>query len=199
MKVLLVADEESSYIWDHFEPERFKEVELVISCGDLKGEYLSYLVTLLNVPVMYVHGNHDQSYDQKPPEGCDCIDGKLVTFKGLRILGLGGSMKYKDASHQYTEKDMEKRIKKLKPQLFFSKGFDILVTHAPAYGLGDGKDLCHTGFKCFNKLLDTYKPKYYFHGHQHLNYNRGERVTIYKDTTIINSYGYYIIDINQDS
>ena len=108
-------------------------------------------------------------------------------------------MKYKNASHQYTEKDMERRIKKLKPKLFLSKGFDILVTHAAAYGIGDGKDLCHTGFKCFNKLLDTYNPKYYFHGHQHLNYNRGERLIQYKDTTIINCYGYYIIDINQDS
>lgn len=96
---------------------------------------------------------------------------------------------------------MERRINKLKPQLFLSRGFDILVTHAAAYGLGDGKDLCHTGFKCFNKLLDIYEPKYYFHGHQHLNYNRGERLIRYKDTTIINSYGYYIIDvnINQDS
>ena len=199
MKLLLVGDEESSYIWDHFDPERFKDVELIISCGDLKAEYLSYLVTILNVPVMYVPGNHDQGYDKQPPGGCDCIDGKLVKFKGLRILGLGGSMKYKNASHQYTEKDMKKRISKLKPQLFFSKGFDILVTHAAAYGFGDGKDLCHTGFECFNQLLDTYSPRYHFHGHQHLNYDRAQRKLKYKDTLVVNAFGYYIIDTAQDS
>jgi Icc-related predicted phosphoesterase len=194
VKILLVADVESSYIWDHFDPERFKDVELIISCGDLKAEYLSYLVTVLNVPLFYVPGNHDQDYEKKPPEGCDSLDGKIITYKGIRFLGLGGSMKYKDSSYQYTEKDMEKRIAKLRPKLILNKGIDILVTHAAAQGLGDGEDLCHKGFASFNKLLDKYSPKYYFHGHQHLNYGRGERKMNYKDTTIINAFEYYIVD-----
>ncbi|MCU6707325.1 metallophosphoesterase family protein [Paenibacillus sp. J5C_2022] len=94
MRVLIVSDEESKYIWDHYEPDRFKGVELIISCGDLKAEYLSFLVTMINAPLFYVHGNHDISYKVHPPEGCECIDGKLIHFKGLRILGLGGSHRY---------------------------------------------------------------------------------------------------------
>lgn len=194
MKILVVADSESTYIWDYYDEKRFEDVELIISCGDLKSSYLSYLVTRINVPVFYVPGNHDQKYDTDPPEGCDDIDGKLVVYKGIRILGFGGSMKYKMASHQYTEKEMQRRIAKLKHKLFFSKGFDILVTHAPSKGLGDGKDLCHTGFQCFNDLIDKYSPKLFLHGHQHLNYGRIERYMQYKNTKIVNGFEYCIID-----
>ena len=200
MRVLLVSDTESEYIWDHFDPESFEEVDLVISCGDLKSEYLSFIATMIKAPVFYVHGNHDAQYEVKPPGGCDSIEDKIVTYKGFRILGLGGSQKYSNTHnsrppYQYTEREMQRRILKLKPKLFFSKGFDILVTHAPAFGLGDGEDLCHTGFKAFNTLLDKYKPKYMFHGHMHMHFGQGKRVSEYNGTKIIDAFSYYIIDI----
>jgi len=201
MRILLVADIESKFIWDHFDPERFQGIDLVISCGDLKSDYLSFIATMISAPVFYVHGNHDTNYETNPPGGCDSIEDKLVTFNGLRILGLGGSIKYSRnpfysiPPYQYTEKQMEKRIRKLWYKLMRNKGFDILVTHAPPYGIGDGSDLCHTGFKSFLTLLDKYKPKYMFHGHMHLNYGRGKRTYDYNGTTIIDAYGYHIIDI----
>mgnify|MGYP000270948257 FL=1 len=201
MRLLLVADTESKYIWDHFDPERFEGIDLVISCGDLKSDYLSFIATMISAPVFYVHGNHDTNYETNPPGGCDNIEDRIVTFNGLRILGLGGSIQYSRnplysvPPYQYTEKQMEKRIRKLWFKLKRSKGFDILVTHAPPYGVGDGNDLCHTGFKAFLPLLDKFKPKYMFHGHMHLNYGRGKRIYEYNGTTIIDAYGYYIIDI----
>lgn len=194
MKVLLVSDIESNYLWDFFDAEKFKCIDLIISCGDLKSEYLSFLVTMIKAPLFYIHGNHDKEYIKNPPSGCDSIDGKLVKYRGIRILGLGGSMKYNDTVFQYSERDMEKRIKKLKVNLFLNNGFDILVTHAAANGLGDEKDLCHEGFQGFNRLLNKYKPKYFIHGHTHLNYGIKPRIINYGETTIINSYGYFILD-----
>jgi uncharacterized protein len=117
MKILLVADIESQYIWDYFQDDRFKDIDLIISCGDVKAEFLAYLVTMIPVPLYYVPGNHNKRYLENPPEGCESIDGKIVVFKGIRILGLGGSRRYNDGPFQYTEKQMEKRIKKLKFQL----------------------------------------------------------------------------------
>ncbi|HVH54112.1 MAG TPA: metallophosphoesterase, partial [Actinomycetota bacterium] len=35
--------------------------DLVLSAGDLPFDYLEYLVTVLNVPLLYVPGNHDPS------------------------------------------------------------------------------------------------------------------------------------------
>ncbi len=195
MKILLVSDEESPLLWDYLRPEKYTDIDLIISCGDMKADYLSYLVTYIKAPLIYIHGNHDTRYPVAPPEGCQSIDGTLVNIKGLRILGLGGSQKYSHGAFQYTENEMEHRIRKVKPRLWLNKGFDILVSHSAAFGLGDAQDLCHTGFKCFNKLIDKYSPKYFFHGHTHLNYGRDDRIIQYKSTTIVNAFQYYIIEI----
>lgn len=194
MRILLVSDKEVRYIWDYFDRERFEGVDLIISCGDLKATYLSFLVTMINAPLFYVHGNHDSSYLSNPPEGCVSIDDDFVVYKGIRIIGLGGTQCYNHGDFQFTEKQMEKRASKLRRQIKKNKGFDILVTHAPAYQLNDGEDLCHRGFQVFVDLMDKHSPKYLFHGHQHLNYGTQARKITYGDTTIINGYGYHILD-----
>jgi Icc-related predicted phosphoesterase len=192
---MLLADVESNYIWDYFQPEKFRDIDIMISCGDVKAEYLSFLVTMIKAPLFYVPGNHNDKYRTLPPEGCIDIDGKIITYKGIRIMGLGGSRRYNMGHYQYTENQMGKRIFKMKPKLWRSKGIDILVTHSPAFGIGDGDDLCHTGFKAFYKVLDKYLPKYFVHGHQHLSYGYNiDRITKYKETTIINGYDYYIFE-----
>ncbi|SFJ80106.1 Predicted phosphoesterase [Paenibacillus sp. UNC496MF] len=195
MKLFIVSDEESAYIWDHFDPERFKDIDLIISCGDLKAAYLSFLVSMLPVPLFYVHGNHDATYKTHPPEGCECIDGRLVRYRGLRILGLGGSHRYSPGDHQYTERQMRWRIAKLRPGLWRGKGVDIVVAHAPAYQLGDGEDPCHRGFQCFVDLMDRHRPRLFLHGHQHLNYGRHPRVRQYRDTRIVNAFGHSIVTL----
>ena len=68
MKILLIADEESKIYWDFFKKEQFEGIDLIISCGDLKPEYLSFLATMTAVPVLYVRGNHDDKYEKYPPE-----------------------------------------------------------------------------------------------------------------------------------
>ena len=145
MKILVIADEESKSLWDYFEKDKLEGIDLIISCGDLDPRYLSFLVTFANVPLLYVHGNHDVKYQDIPPEGCISIEDKIYVHNGVRILGLGGSMEYSCKEHQYTEKEMQKRVRKLKRQLQKHDGFDILVTHAPAYQINDGDDLPHRG------------------------------------------------------
>lgn len=189
MKILALADEESAYLWDYFEKSKLEGIDLIISCGDLNPKYLSFLATFTNAPVIYVHGNHDKKYKNIPPEGCICIEDEIYVYKGVRILGLGGSMKYNSDECQYTEREMRKRVRKLRWKLFRSKGFDILVTHAPAFGLNDGEDLPHRGFKVFNTLIEKYNPKYFLHGHVHMRYGRKHvRFDTCGDTQVINAF-----------
>ena len=122
MKILVVSDEESPYYWENYIPGRLAEFDLIISCGDLKADYLSFLVTCARCPVLYVHGNHDTGYSRCPPEGCDCIDDKLVEFNGLKILGLGGCRKYHPGAYQYTEREMRRRIRRLRCWINISPG-----------------------------------------------------------------------------
>lgn len=196
MKILVLADEESKYLWDYYEEGRFDGIDLVISCGDLKPHYLSFIATYTKAPVLYIHGNHDECYSKTPPDGCICIDNDIYVYQGIRILGLGGSMQYNYGKRQYTDRQMNRRVYRLLPKIFFHRGFDILVTHAPAYQFNDGEDLPHRGFKIFRKLLDKYHPKYFLHGHMHLNYNhRLPRECQYNEhTTVINGYEKYIFE-----
>lgn len=190
MRILAIADEESQYLWDYFEKEKLEGIDLIISCGDLEPTYLSFLATFANVPVLYVHGNHDEKYERVPPDGCICIEDKIYKYKGVRIMGLGGSMKYQPGTtHQYTEFDMVCRALKMIPKLLWRRGVDILVTHSPAYQLNDGEDLPHQGFQVFRTILDQCKPKYFLHGHVHMSYGRKyKRYDNYKDTKVINAY-----------
>lgn len=193
MKILLISDEESKYLYDYFKKENFEDIDLILSAGDLKSSYLSFLVTMINVPLLYIHGNHDYRYETKPPLGCICIEDDVYEYKGVKIAGIGGCMEYRGGPHQYTEKAMAKKVKKMKRKM--KQGFDILLTHSPAYELGDGTDRAHTGFKVFIDILDKYEPEYMIHGHQHLNYSSDDRIIHYKDTTIVNAFSYHIIEI----
>ncbi|MCI6242066.1 MAG: metallophosphoesterase [Lachnospiraceae bacterium] len=196
MKILLLSDEESKSIWDFFRKEDYEDIDLVISCGDLKPEYLSFVATMIPVPLLYVHGNHDDKYDSKPPEGCTCIEDQIFEFQGVRILGLGGCLRYKPGKNQYTEQQMQRRISKMFWKIRRKKGFDILVTHAPAQGIHDAEDLCHRGFKAFIDLIEKYHPKYFVHGHVHMNYGRQfPREDMLGDTRVINAFEKYIIEI----
>ncbi len=195
MRILAIADEESAYLWDYFEKSKLEGIDLIISCGDLDPRYLSFLATFTSAPVLYVHGNHDEKYRQIPPDGCICIDDKIYVHQGVRILGLGGSMRYRPGEFQYTERQMKYRVRKLWFQLMRHRGFDILVTHAPAYQLNDGMDLPHQGFRVFRTLLEKYKPKYFLHGHVHMSYGRRhKRYDVYQDTQVINAFERCIIE-----
>lgn len=200
MKVLIVSDTESKSLWDFYDKSKLEDVELILSCGDLSPKYLSFLVTMSTATLLYIHGNHDLNYAYMPPEGCICIEDKVYNYKGLRILGLGGSMRYKpDTALQYSEREMARRIRRMKFSIMRKRGFDILLTHSPAYELNDGEDWPHRGYACFLKLMDKYKPRYFIHGHVHLNYGSGKRCDKYGETMVINGYESYVIDVEPEN
>lgn len=198
MKILVLSDQEDAYLWDYYRPGRLDAYDLILSAGDLKASYLSFLVTMARVPVLYVHGNHDSNYAVLPPEGCDCIEDTLIEYQGIRILGLGGCCKYKQAPHQYTEKQMQRRIAKLHRKLRRAGGVDIVLTHAAPQGNGDLPDHAHRGFACFLDLIDRWHPKFWVHGHTHLNYGV-ERLHTYHGTQIVNACQRYVIEIDPPS
>ena len=62
MRVLAVADKESAYYYDFYTPGKLSEFDLILACGDLRREYLEFLATLARCPVVYVRGNHNDSF-----------------------------------------------------------------------------------------------------------------------------------------
>ena len=196
MRILVLADEPDQMLWDHFDRRRLEGIDLIISCGDLPAAYLSFLTCFTSAPILYVHGNHDTAYEEKPPEGCICVDGKVYVHNGLRILGLGGCVRYKPGPNQFSEGEMRRRVARVMPRILWRRGFDVLVAHAPARDLGDGKDRVHKGFDVFRWLLKRFKPKYMLHGHVHKEYTHDfKRERVWNDTTIVNAWTSYTIDV----
>ena len=93
---------------------------------------------------------------------------------------------------------MSKRVRKLWKKLWKHKGFDILVTHAPAYQFNDGEDLPHRGFQVFNVLIEKYKPRFFVHGHMHTSYdwrlNMRREMPYNEHTTVVLAYERYLIE-----
>ena len=197
MKILSISDRVEPFLYDRFDAEKKPDVDLVLSCGDLPPEYLTFLTTALNVPVFYIRGNHDIRYDAKTPEGCNNIHGKLVQFNGLKILGLEGSRWYNGGPSQYTEQQMKKIIRGLKTGIWWQGGVDIIISHAPLRHVHDAEDRCHRGFKCFHQLISRYAPEYFIHGHIHALFHKpSERITAINKTKVVNSYGHFLFEID---
>ena len=195
MKILVIADVEAKYYYDYYIPGKLDEFDLILACGDLKKRYLEFIATMAHCPVLYVRGNHDDCLIVDPPGGCVCIENQIYEYKGIRILGLGGSYRYRSGKNMYTEKQMKNRIHRISYLLWKKKGIDILLTHAPAFGLNDMDGISHRGFECFFNLLEKYKPRFFIHGHVHLNYDcKKPRVSKYGVTTVINAYEFYKLD-----
>ncbi|MBQ9197273.1 MAG: metallophosphoesterase family protein [Clostridia bacterium] len=197
MRILLVADEEAPYLWDYYQPGRLDGIDCVLSCGDLKQEYLEFLVTMSNKPLYYVCGNHDKGYVHFPPEGCECVEDQLVNIGGLRVLGLGGCIRYNPGPFQFTDQEMEKRVRKARRKIKKAGGVDIVITHAPPKGVGDAPDNAHRGFAAFLPLMDEFHPRYLIHGHVHQSYGNGHpRAIQYGETTVLNAVGWQILEID---
>src|SRR5579884_3213094 len=133
MRILAVADTPDPVLDDDCAPERWRgRVDLVISCGDLDRHYLEFLVTTLEVPLLYVPGNHDAAYREEPPEGCDSIDGRIVTIGDFRIAGIGGSLNYNAGpdAYQFTERQLRRRLRRLGWRIALTGPVDLVVSHA---------------------------------------------------------------------
>lgn len=197
MKILAISDVPSKALWDYDTRGYLEGIDLILSCGDLPKKYLEYLTNFTAAPILYVHGNHDQSYKDDEPGGCICVDDSVYVWRGLRIMGLGGCMRYnQQENYQYTEREMRRRVRRLWWKAHRAGGVDLLLTHAPAAGLNDGTDTAHRGFACFHNVLEEYQPQWFVHGHMHLNYNANlPRVCQKNNTTVINATERYVFEI----
>lgn len=206
MKILAVSDEVVERLYSLCHNGHFKDVELIIGCGDLPYPYLENIVSFLNVPLLYVPGNHDPNYSVEDSksyvEGGSNLDRKLVRFKTFLIGGLGGCIQYRpDGTNQYTQSDAYFRAFGMIPSLLlnrihYGRSMDILITHSPPFGVHDEDTQAHRGLKAINWLIRVARPRYHFHGHTHFyRRNLDESESILQGTKIMNVHPYKVLDI----
>ncbi|WP_319525941.1 metallophosphoesterase [uncultured Desulfosarcina sp.] len=197
MKILAISDIVVPELSDRIDVRRFRDADLILSCGDLPPEYLSAIREKLDVPLFYVRGNHDIRYRSAPPVGCLNIHQRRVVFNGLWFMGLEGSRWYNGGPIQYRDYQMRRMIWCMLPGLWFGGGVDIVVTHAPPRHINDAEDRCHRGFKSFIKLIARFKPRYFIHGHIHAHFtDPSQRVTQVGDTQVINAFAWHLLEVD---
>jgi len=206
LKILAISDIVVDRLYSTQVAERFHDVEMIIGCGDLPYEYLEFLVSSMNIPLFYVPGNHDPAYDEKiqaaHAEGCDNLDREVRSVKGFNIAGIGGSIRYRPGCpNQYSQTQMYSRMSSFIPKLLWhlplhGNVLDIMVAHSPPRGIHDDDDQAHVGFSAFKGFIQTFKPRYFLHGHTTVyKTNIISPVTMVGTTTVINVYPYRVIEI----
>ena len=200
LKILSVSDVVKPVLFEGANIAPFADVDLILSCGDLPPEYLSRLVNSFKVPLFYVRGNHDIRYVEKPPEGGRDLHRRLEKTNGINILGLEGSRWYNGGPVQYEEWRMRSIIRRLRPTLWWRRGVDVVITHAPPRFIHDAEDPCHKGFRSFRQLIEKYQPTYLIHGHIHREFSDpADRITTLGRTQVVNTYGYCLLEIENHS
>lgn len=189
VRVLAVSDEVVERLWRPT-VRRHPRPELVLAAGDLPFDYLEYLLDRLSVPLVYVPGNHDPDVSGRRvsraglvlraglpssdpgPAGADNADGGVLDAAGLRIAGLGGSLRYRKGPNQWSQEQMARRGRRLVRRAHRlrrrdGRGVDVLLTHAPPLGCGDGDDPPHHGFAALHDVVAALSPRLLLHGHIH--------------------------------
>ena len=183
--VLAVADEVDERLCADLRPVR--AAELIVACGDLPFDYLGYLMNGLDVPLVFVPGNHDPDLSGyvssragltlragmpvRPPwpDGAINADGTVVAAAGLRLAGLGGCPRYGQGPNQYSDRQLARRARSLRRQAWWQRRrgwqVDVLLTHAPPRGAGDGSDPAHRGIAALPGLVAALQPAVLLHGH----------------------------------
>lgn len=217
MRILCISDQVDPLVYSSKLRERFGDVDLVLAAGDLPREYLGFITSMLNKPLIFVEGNHDlgkiapwegsgshRSWERASQDDTGAIDSgfRLVRIEGLSILGLPGSMRYNRGPNQFSEFEMACRIAFLVPSLLWNRVFhgravDIVLSHAPPRAIHDRDDPCHRGFKSFIRLIQAAKPRWFVHGHVHLYDLADVRVTETGNTTVVNAFGHWVIDTEE--
>jgi len=213
--VLAVSDEVDSALYADLGAVR--EAQLIVACGDLPFDYLGYLMNALDIPLVFVPGNHDPDVSgyrtsrtgltlqaglpARPPwpDGAVSAEQAIVDVAGLRLAGLGGCRRYSDGPNQYTQRQQARRARSLSRrarwrELRDGRGVDVLLAHAAPRGAGDREDPAHRGFEALNWLAARLRPALLLHGHIHPD-ETPARAHRLGQTVVRNVVGRHLLDI----
>jgi len=201
LKVLSLSDKQVDSIYSSQVKNRFADVDLILGCGDLAYYYLEFVVSMLDVPLYYVRGNHSSQIEytmvgpKTHPHGGTDLHRRVMNRQGMIMAGVEGSLRYRKGPFQYSQTEMWLHVLRIVPPLlrnrmFYGRYLDVFISHAPPWGIHDKPDLPHQGIKAFRWFIETFKPRYHFHGHIHVYRPDTQTVTQHGPTSVINTYGF---------
>ncbi len=205
MKILAVSDIVVEWIYSPKIREILSDTDVAIGCGDLPSYYLEYIISSLDIPLFHVYGNHsipaqtDENNNSFQP-GAINLHQRVINQDGFTFAGIEGSLKYRNGPFQYTQFEMWLYAFRIVPTLLlnrlkYGRFLNVLITHAPPWGIHDQPDLAHQGIKAFRWLITNFQPDYHLHGHIHVYRPYTITETTWGKTRVINAFGYKRIEL----
>jgi Icc-related predicted phosphoesterase len=207
MRILSLSDAPVTYIYSPIVRARYKDVDVIVGCGDLAYYYLEYVYNALDAPLFFVRGNHDKVIEyssagqRSGPHGGMDLHRCVVNYRGLLLAGIEGSPRYRSGPFQYSQGEMWAHVLWLAPrlmwnQLRYGRALDVFVTHAPPSGVHEGDDYPHRGIHAFRWLVKVFQPAVLLHGHVHLYSPMQPVETCLGSSRVINAYGAREVEIS---
>lgn len=197
IRLLAVSDTFEPTLADERNRDVLGSVDLIVGCGDLDCDDLSFIADECNAPVVYVQGNHDTDERwQQCQDSCpDPIHSTSVFERsGVAMAGLTWPGKRGKRGNR-SERTAWRQALRLVSRRLGRTGPLIVLSHVPPFGLGDvATDPYHRGFRGYRWLLDRVEPVLWLHGHTPMAAASEWRVQVGR-TTIVNVTGAVVIDL----
>jgi hypothetical protein len=197
IRLLAVSDQFDPTLIDQRNRQALEPIDAIVGCGDLDCDDLSFIADGFNVPLFYVHGNHDS--DERwaacagfcPDAICSTAIHHVagISMAGLTWPGRRGRGATRSERHAWSQalRLATRRLGRADPLIVFS--------HVPPLGVGDIPTTgYHRGFRGYRWLLNRLAPPLWLHGHTPLAAMHDWRIGA-GQTTVVNATGSVLIEL----
>jgi hypothetical protein len=197
IRLLVISDAMEPSLMDRRNREALGPIDLIVGCGDLDCEHLSFVADGFDAPLVYVFGNHDsperwaacKSFCPEPLQSAAVRHLAGLAIAGLTWPGSRGKTATRSELTAWSQalRLATRRLGRSEPL--------IVVSHVPPLGAGDISDgTYHRGFRGYRWLMERLAPPLWLHGHTPLAATGDWRIQVGR-TTLVNATGAVLIEL----
>jgi Icc-related predicted phosphoesterase len=183
MRMLVVADMYDIAL-DQLQSLDVGKFDIAVSLGNVELMHLKWLAEAFAGRVYGLLGNHDCKWYLQEA-GIQDLHCQPVVVNGIKMIGMGGAWRYKDADAPLLTDEESVAIAE------HILGADILLSHDAAKGLYSGS-WCHPGLAGINRYVEIWNPVANLHGHHHIN-----DMNMLGNTCMIGVFGAVSVEISK--
>lgn len=167
LKLIVISDTHGDLAFGNKFEDFMSEIthyDLCIILGDIYGYELERVLNIIpREKIIALRGNHD-SFEVYDEYNIKNINGGMFVYNGIKIAGIEGSFKYKDADFpSYTH------YESLCLASDIPCGADILITHDRMFTESQYND-AHAGLVGITYYIFENAVQWHIHGHVHKSY-----------------------------
>jgi predicted phosphodiesterase len=179
MRTILISDDD--LLVGKLQADR---CDVLICLGDLWEQTIARAVALYKPNhALGVRGNHDRPGPFPPP--FRDVHLEVAEIEGIRFGGFNGSWKYKPVGHHLHQQEEVSMMLEGFPAV------DVFVAHNSPRGVHEKDDDVHQGFLAFRDYIERVQPRYFLHGHQHV-----DQISVLGETKVVGVYGEKALDLD---